>query len=265
LPASPGVSASAPERDPAALRLGGELRRRQPKTSERIARDLASHIVDNQLVPGTMLPPERDMIETLGVGRTTLREALRLLETRGVITIKSGPRGGPVVRRPRPADLSEALTLILEFEQSSLRDVFEARVALEPMLARLAARNILPAQLDTIQETIDSMTGNLANHDLFLDENQRFHSLVAEVAGNTVLCVFTETLKTVADGALIGVRYTLNRRRAVAAAHQRIVDALRAHDEDAAAEMMTQHLDEAGRYWSRKYGDLVADPVRWTH
>ena len=67
------------------------------------------------------------------------------------------------------------------------------------------------------------------------------------------------------DGALAGVRYTINRRRAVAAAHQRIVDALRDHNGDAAADMMTQHLEEAGRYWSRKYGDLVADPVRWAH
>jgi GntR family transcriptional repressor for pyruvate dehydrogenase complex len=265
LPATRGVSESAPERDTAVLRASGEFRKRQPKTSERIARDLASHIVDNKLEPGTMLPPERNMIETLGVGRTTLREALRLLETRGVITIKSGPRGGPVVRRPRPSDLSEALTLILEFEQSSLREVFEARITLEPMLARLAARNITPAQLGILQETIDSMTGHLDNHDVFLDENQRFHSVVADIAGNTVLCVFTETLKTVADGALAGVRYTINRRRAVAAAHQRIVDALRDHDGDAAADMMTQHLDEAGRYWSRKYGDLVADPVRWAH
>jgi len=94
------------------LRPTADLRRRQPKTSERIARDIASHIVDNKLAPGTMLPTEREMIESMGVGRTTLREALRLLETRGVLTIKSGPRGGPVVRRPRPSDLSEALTCI---------------------------------------------------------------------------------------------------------------------------------------------------------
>jgi DNA-binding FadR family transcriptional regulator len=247
------------------LRPTADLRRRQPKTSERIARDIASHIVDNQLTPGTMLPTERDMIESMGVGRTTLREALRLLETRGVITIKSGPRGGPVVRRPRAADLSEALTLILEFEQSSLGEVFEARVALEPTLARLAAVRIADDQIDQLQSSIDAMMADLLNHDVFLDENQRFHSLIADIAGNVVLGVFTETLKTVADGALAGVRYTPNRRRAVAAAHQNIVDALKARDPDASAAAMSRHLDEAGRYWSRKYGELVSDPVRWTH
>jgi len=238
--------------------------RRQPKTSERIARDLASHIVDNQLAVGTMLPPERDMIESMGVGRTTLREALRLLETRGVITIKSGPGGGPVVRRPRASDLSEALSLILEFEQSSLGDVFEARVALEPTLARLAAARITDEQVDALQASIDAMMIDLVNHDVFLEENQRFHSIIAVVAGNVVLGVFTETLKTVADGALAGVRYTPNRRRAVASAHQAIVNALRARDVEEADAAMTRHLDEAGRYWTRKYGELVSDPVRWT-
>lgn len=249
------------------LRLGptADLRRRQPKTSERIARDIASHIVDNKLAPGTMLPTERDMIESFGVGRTTLREALRLLETRGVLTIKSGPRGGPVVRRPRPSDLSEALTLILEFEQSSLGDVFEARVALEPKLARLAAARISEEAVDQLQASVDAMMGDLVNHDVFLEENQRFHSLIADVAGNVVLGVFTETLKTVADGALAGVRYTPNRRRAVASAHQAIVDALRGRDVEAADAAMTRHLDEAGRYWTRKYGELVSEPVRWTN
>lgn len=238
--------------------------RRQLKRSEHIARLLASRIVDNHLEPGTMLPPEREMVETFGVGRTTLREALRLLETRGVITIKSGPGGGPVVRRPRASDLSEALTLILEFEQSPLRAVFEARVALEPNLARLAAARIDDERVSELQRSVDLMSGDLNNHDLFLEENQCFHSLIADVAGNAVLGVFAETLKTVADGALLGVRYTPNRRRAVAVAHQRIVDALRARDALGAEEAMTQHLDEAGRYWTRKYGHLASDPLRWS-
>ena len=259
---TPRAPGSTSGREAASLRANGD-KRRQPKTSERIARVLASRIVDNNLEPGTMLPPEREMTETFGVGRTTLREALRLLETRGVITIKSGPHGGPVVRRPRASDLSEALTLILEFEQSPLGAVFEARVALEPTLARLAAARIDDERIAELQDSVDRMIGDLNNHDLFLDENQRFHSLVAEVAGNAVLGVFAETLKTVADGALLGVRYTPNRRRAVAVAHQRIVDALRERDALAAEQAMTQHLDEAGRYWTRKYGHLVSDPLRW--
>src|SRR4051794_35691803 len=85
-------------------------RPRSPKTSERVARELVDHIVDNDLQEGTMLPNEKQLVEIFEVGRTTVREALRLLETRGAITIRPGPRGGPVVRRPRPDDLREGLS-----------------------------------------------------------------------------------------------------------------------------------------------------------
>lgn len=243
--------------------LGTMTRRRNPKTSELIARDLAAHIVRNQLEPGTMLPTEREMVETFGVGRTTLREALRLLETRGVITIRSGPRGGPVVRRPRPSDLSEALTLILEFEGATLASVLQAREAIEPTVARLAADLVTPESLAVLQGTVDAMLGDLGNHDRFLEENMKFHNAISDISGNTVLRVFIETLKSIADGSMLGISYSPGRHRAVAEAHQRIIDALTGGDGAAAAEMMRLHLNEAGRYWRRNYGDLLSGIVHW--
>jgi DNA-binding FadR family transcriptional regulator len=238
-------------------------RRRSPKTSEIIARELANQIIDDDLPAGARLPTERDMVEHYGVGRTTLREALRLLETRGVITIRSGPRGGPVVRRPRPNDLSESLTLILQFEEATLGDVLEARRTLEPSLSRLACSRIDKALLSEIVEANQAILDNLDDHDVFLSENQRFHSLIAGAAGNVVLQVFNETLKSIADGATVGVEYTPARRKAVAEAHLRIIEALEAGDPAAAEEAMHAHLDEAGAYWRRRYGNLVTRPVRW--
>lgn len=243
----------------------GGVRRRNPKTSELIARDLANFIIEHDLPPGAMLPTEKDMVESFGVGRTTLREALRLLETRGVITIRSGPRGGPVVRRPQAGDLGEALSLILQFEGASLSDVLEARYSLEPMVARLAARRITPEAIDALQVTVDRILAAPNDHDVFQRENQVFHSTIAESAGSVVLHVFQETLKSIADGGTVGVKYNAARRTGVAEAHQRIVDALRAGDEEEAERTMHLHLDEAARYWQRKFGDLVARPLRWVH
>src|ERR1700722_19133957 len=132
----------AASRPPRVLPALGRDRKRTLKTSELIARDLASYIVDQELPEGTALPPERGMVASFGVGRNTLREALRILESRGVITIRSGPGGGPVVRRPRPSDLGEALTLILQFESATFREVMDARAWLEPIVTRSAARSI---------------------------------------------------------------------------------------------------------------------------
>ena len=238
---------------------------RAPKTSERVARELVNHIVENDLAEGTKLPNEKQLVEVFDVGRTTLREALRLLETRGVITIRPGPGGGPVVRRPRPDDLREGLTLILQFTGASLIDVFEARATLEPMIARLAADRLTDAQLDDLQASVVEMRDSSDDHEVFLAENARFHSIIAEATGSSVLWVFNETLNSIADGAVVGVEYTPRRRLAVAAAHEKIVQALRARDARAAEEAMRDHVGEAGAYWKRKYPELTSRDMRWVH
>jgi|SRR5207248_200262 len=246
--------------------MADSLRRpvvRSPKTSEVIARDLAARIAEGGLAPGSRLPVERVMLESLGVGRTTLREALRLLETRGVLTIRAGPKGGPVVRRPSAEDFGDALALILQFEGASLSDVIEARNALEPMLARLAAPRIDAEQAADLQLTVDEILADLEDHDVFTEQNHRFHAGVARAAGSVVLRVLLETLKSIADGTTVGVEYTPRRRRAVAAAHQAVIERLTAGDAEGSAEAMRRHLTEAAHYWRSRYPELYDSPVRW--
>lgn len=236
---------------------------RAPKASEFVARDLAAFIIERQLPDGARLPIEREMLETLKVGRNTLREALRLLETRGVITIRPGRTGGPVVRRPGAQDLSEALVLLLAFESASLSDVLHARQAVEPMIARLAALRITTDQVDALQATIDVMTKKAGDQLVFLEQNMIFHSLIAEASGNVVLRIVNETLKSINDGAAFGVQYSALRHRQVAAVHARILLGLRNHDGEAAEAEMRAHLSDTGRYWQAKYGPLFNKPVRW--
>lgn len=247
------------------LSAGSLKSSRSMKTSERVARELVNHIVDNDLAEGTKLPNEKQLVEVFEVGRTTLREALRLLETRGVITVRPGPGGGPIVRRPRADDLREGLTLILQFSGGSLKDVLDARTALEPMMARLAAERIEDEQVEELAASVQRMRDGSDDHDIFLSENQFFHAKIAEVTGSGVLQAFNDTLKSIADGVVVGVEYTARRRLAVAAAHEKVVEALRTHDPDAAAEAMRAHVGEAGEFWNRKYPELISRPVRWVH
>lgn len=250
------------EPQPGALEAREETRR-VPKTSEIVAREIVQHIVDNDLPEGTRLPTERDMLQSLNVGRATLREALRQLETSGVITIRTGRNGGPTVRRPRMDDLSSALTLILQFEKASLRDVLQARKALEPMLARLAAENIEAEQLSMLRSSIDDMLNCLSDRLVFRRHIETFHTLIAEASGNLALRAFAGSLKAINDGAMIGVEYSLGRRKATAAAHERILKALENRDGNAAEREMRDHLDGAGRFWQSKYGGLFDTPVNW--
>jgi DNA-binding FadR family transcriptional regulator len=238
-------------------------RRRNLKTSERIARDIAAYIVDHRLPEGARLPREKEMMEMLGVGRMTLREALRLLETQGVIDIRSGANGGPVIRRPRPQDLAGTLTLVLQFHDATLADVMFARQALEPMIASLAAEHATAAQLEQLAETVSRMRQGTNNPNVVLRENERFHDLIAEASGSVTLQVFIATLKNIASGENVGVEYGAQHRSAIADAHARIVDALRDRQPQAAHAAMTDHLAEAATYWQRRYPDLWTRPVRW--
>lgn len=238
-------------------------RRRNLKTSERIARDIANYIVDADLPEGARLPREKEMLEMLGVGRMTLREGLRLLETQGVIDIRSGSQGGPVVRRPQPEDLAGTLSLLLQSHRASLADVMLARQALEPTVARLAAEHITDEQLDQLGETVELMRRHTDSQDIFLRENERFHQLVAEAAGSVILRVFSDTLKSIASGDQFGIEYRPDHRQAVAKAHERILAALRKRRPRDAEKAMGDHLQEAAAYWQRRYPELWSRPVRW--
>lgn len=249
--------------DTVAARAEGLTPRRNLKTSELIAQRLVNFIIDSRLVEGSRLPNESDLFQQLGVGRSTMREALRLLEARGVITIKPGPRGGPVVRTPRPADLGESLTLYLQFARGSLLDVIKARVALEPVMARRAAERIDAETLRALRATIEGIRADLDDRARFLEMNRIFHQMVAESSGSVILSAFNASLKTIADGAAVGVHYSSRRHAAVADAHERILDALTARDPETAGREMYAHLRDAQRFWTKRFPSVVSSPVRW--
>jgi DNA-binding FadR family transcriptional regulator len=238
-------------------------RRRTPKQSELIARDLASYIVNSDLPPGTPLPPEREMVQSMGVGRTTLREALRLLETRGVLTIRSGPRGGPIVRRPDPRDLSEGLSLMLQFEKADLTVMMDARSALEPAAARLAATRISPEVLEELRENNRQIAANANDVEAFFPLNREFHRLIAQASGNMVVRIFVESIMSIADGQSAGIVYKKPQIDAIVEAHERVIQALADGDAPAAEAAMNAHLEDSHAFWNRKYKDMLRTPVNW--
>jgi DNA-binding FadR family transcriptional regulator len=260
----PGVELVAAERLLGATRALDPVQRRHLKASEMLARDLAAYIVDNNLLPGTPLPAERRMLELLGVGRTTLREALRLLETRGVLTIRSGPGGGPIVRRPKLEDLSESLSLMLQFAGASLTDVIEARVWLESAIARAAADRITPEQVAELRAINVALRADGLDDDrAFTAGNDAFHRVVAEASGNLVLSIFLAALQSIADGRAAGIRYDRAFRVAAVDDHVRILEALAVGDGDAADRAARRHITAATRHWKQEHADLAARPVRW--
>lgn len=236
---------------------------RAMKSSELVARYLVDYIVEHDLQEGAPLAGEREMAESLEVGRATVREALRLLETRGAITIRKGARGGPVVRRPRAADVSEALTLALQFEGGVLEDVFEARELVECLVVQRAAGRINRKQLKELEECSVRARAGVADQRVFLAESQLFHHLINDAAGNLAIQVFNQTLHAVTNKAVTRVPHDTDHRVRVLDAHDKVLEALHAKDSDAAVEAMRSHVRSSRNYWNKTTGDLGRIPIKW--
>jgi DNA-binding FadR family transcriptional regulator len=237
--------------------------RRPEKTALLVARRIVGDIRRNGKAPGDRLPPEVSMMETYQVGRGTLRESLRFLELQGVITLKPGPGGGPIVQKPDASNLATSLLLMLQFENARFESVLEARRAMDPLMARLAASRMEPDRLKELAESVDLMTTSLDDLEVFLLANRTFHQAIAWASGNPVYGLVLDALLDIADGTQFGVSYPKPRRAAILKAHSSIYEAIERHDGDASEEAMTRHMDEYVRYVSRKFPEALTDLVSW--
>jgi GntR family transcriptional repressor for pyruvate dehydrogenase complex len=233
------------------------------KTAMLLAQRIVGEIVDRSLPPGAPLLSERDMLEDYGVARGTLREALRFLEIQGVISIKTGPGGGPVVSEPGERHLASIIAMMLQLAGTPFRSVLQARVTLEPALARRAAERITEPELEELHASVQRMRDGLDDLDIFLGENETFHQTIADVAGNQVFSLMTASLNWIVDGTVLGVEYPKKVRASVAKEHGRIYQAIKSGDGDRAAAAMAVHMGDYVAYLERFYPTVVDAPLRW--
>jgi GntR family transcriptional regulator, transcriptional repressor for pyruvate dehydrogenase complex len=235
---------------------------RAPKTALLVARRIVRDIERMDLAPGDKLPPEKVMFQEYQIGRGTLREALRFLELQGILSLKPGPGGGPVVERPDASNLATLLLLLLQFSDARFSSVVQARSALEPIMAELAAPRISPEAIADLAETISSMELHL-DDSVFLEANKRFHDIIAWSSGNPLFGYLVDALMGILDGTALGIEYPSHRRGPILKAHQRIYDALRLRQSHAAREAMQAHIDEYVRYAERKFPEVLSRRVVW--
>lgn len=236
---------------------------RPQKTAMLVAQRIVADIHRRGNKVGDRLPPERVMLEEHEVGRGTLRESLRFLELQGVISLRPGPGGGPVVQRPDASTLATTLTLLLQFENAPFRTIAEARAGLEPMMAQLAAERMGDDRLSDLKLSVDNMHEHIGDQAAFLDENKSFHAIIAHGSGNALFGCLVDALLGILDGSAIGIDYPEVRRSAVHKAHLRIYEAIASRDPAASAAAMTDHIREYVKYAERKFPHVLAEPIAW--
>ena len=130
----------------------GGAAQRPPKAAMLVAQRILRDALRSGLRTSDLLEPERTMLEKYQTGRGTLREALRLLEFQGVISLKPGPRGGPVLQTPDASHLSSTLVLLMQMRSAPFSSIVEVRSAMEPMISSLAATRISDDELTALRD-----------------------------------------------------------------------------------------------------------------
>lgn len=227
---------------------------RIPKASEVLANELKDRVL-RRLPVGAVLPTERELISSLGVSRMTVREALRILEAEGLISVRPGRKGGPVVQRPGDRGIAKSLAVSLYFEGATFADLLETRRFLEPLCARLAAERATPDDLQAMRESNTRYRGLLHDHEACILENLTFHMLIANASHNTVIRLLVNSLKNLVYQCTADLGLSMELREAVLEVHERIVDAIEERNADLAQRRMEKHLLANEEVFNRRYGD----------
>lgn len=210
-----------------------------------VARQLLQLLTDGELAPGSRLPPERSLAESLGVGRSAVREALAALEILGVVHIRAG--SGTYLQGSASDLLPKTLSWGLILAASRTEELLQIRSSLEQTVARSCAENASTSVIDTLQHYVDGMSETLDAPHEFIEADVRFHALIAQTAGNEVMSDLLQTIRS-----LIGIWATRAVRTRVQALeacrqHQAVLDAIAAHDPDRAETAMCEHMTTATR------------------
>ena len=214
-----------------------------PKASDVLANGLRERILSGEFAEGTPLPPERELVTQTRMSRTTVREALRILEVQGLVRIKAGRAGGAFVQRPGEDDMARSVGLLIRGRQIRLAALFETREAVEPFCASLAAQHRTDEDLvalDAANVALEESGSDLA---AFLKANIAFHVGVAKASHNELLSGFMMAISRAIYSATATEGFITDEVRATAVrAHKTITNAIRAQDPEAAVRRMTRHV-----------------------
>lgn len=239
---------------------------RVPKTAELLATHVRKQIVRGELAEGEALPSESMLMEEFSVSRPTLREAFRILESEGLITVRRGARGGARVQVPSPEVAARYTGLVLQHRGTTLADVFDARVVVEAPAAGILARRSDRVQCAAkISEWLDDFESTWSTEDVGYSANfHGFNRLLVALTENETMVVITSMLESISDAATVGYLagpHTEDPKigRRVSRARRKLIELISAGEADAAEQLFRQHLAEAGQVLMAAQGGRVVD------
>jgi len=208
---------------------------------QEIVRQVKGMIAEGRLKSGDQLPPERDLAEKFVVSRTSVREALRALESLGLVEIRPGE--GTFVREVSVEALIEPLALVMLSQREALGELFEARRLLEPALAALAARRATPEEVHEMERILEAQAKEVAAGRTGLEQDAEFHAAIGAAAHNRAITRIAHAVMDLLRQSREESLNTPGRPGRSHDDHRRLLTAIRSRDEAAARQAMVEHLD----------------------
>ncbi|WP_405539351.1 FCD domain-containing protein [Streptomyces sp. NBC_00075] len=205
---------------------------RAPKVSEQLADRLRAIILGHGMRPGDRLSSEAELISRYGVARGTVREALRLLESEGLIEIRRGREGGILVRRPGIDRIGNSIVVMLTMAEVTVRELIDYRLLIEPEAAAAAARTATDKQRAELRRTVETEP----------HEELRFHTVLAECSNNSFLRMAVTMLHHGLSSSPSGLHLGGADEDGARHDHYTVLSAVEERDPEQAAQAMAHHL-----------------------
>lgn len=220
-----------------------------PKSSDVLAERLKQEILSDGYRPGAALPTERELVSTTGLSRGSVREALRILEAQGLVNTRAGRYGGTTVTQPTNDQLAGHISLYAKGRSVPLSALVEVRLALEPMVAALAAAHRTDEDLINLRAIAERIKW-AADNDLnaFLEENVNWHDAIAAASHNDLLQAFATSVSGLMfEASQIKEFASAEVRQRVLHAHARILEAIEEGNADLASRRVERDVQAYAR------------------
>lgn len=219
---------------------------RNKRTFEEVSDRLKELIFNGTLKTGQQLPSESELAQLFRVGRQSVREALRVLELSGFITIKVGIKGGAVIEGTMLSKMAELFLDTFKLHRVSLKDCMDARRAIEVSVLDFAIKYADKSDIQNLRRNIDSARAKLHARQTTYNENIQFHRILAKSSKNyTLLIVMESILAVFSDLKSRFVSVSAQQSKDIIDTHEAIIDAIVAGNKKAAIEMLEKDLGSA--------------------
>lgn len=212
----------------------------EASTSKRIVDQIVDLVVSGKLKVGDKLPPERDLAQILGVGRSSVREALKSMTNMGLLSAKRSE--GTFIKKADAESLRTYFQWNVFLETNTIMDLIEARETIELTAIYKVVKNHTPEEIARLRGSVETMKSGKGDLETTTKSDINFHTTLIKIAGNSILQIMIELIRSAME---TWFKYVLSNKENLEATireHTEIIDAIEASDEEVAAKLLKEHL-----------------------